>query len=134
MKKYEITPVPKPRMTQRDKWQKRPAVLRYRAFCDECRLLGVVVPESGAHIVFNMPMPASWSKKKRAEMLGQPHQQRPDVDNLGKAIFDAVLPDDSVVWDIRMTKVWAETGAIEIRVAGWSEAGPQKRQETTNHG
>lgn len=41
--------------------------------------------------------------------------KKPDVDNLGKAIFDAVLPDDSGVWDIRMTKVWAETGSIEIK-------------------
>lgn len=121
MIRYEITPVPKPRMTQRDKWQKRPTVLRYRAFCDECRSRGVLVPESGAHIVFNMPMPASWSKKKKAEMIGRPHQQRPDVDNLGKAIFDAVLPDDSGVWDIRMTKVWAETGSIEITAAEMSE-------------
>lgn len=113
--KYQVTPVAKPRMTRSDRWKQRPAVMKYRAFCDECRLLGVEVPESGAHIVFNMPMPPSWSKKKKAEMLGQPHQQKPDVDNLVKAIFDAAMPDDSVVWDIRMTKVWAEAGAIEIR-------------------
>lgn len=37
---YPIVPVPKPRMTQRDKWQKRPAVMRYRAFCDEVRAKG----------------------------------------------------------------------------------------------
>lgn len=114
MKKYEITPVPKPRMTQRDKWKKRPVVLRYLAFCDECRSLGVTVPESGAHIVFNMPMPTSWSKKKKTEMLGRPHQQRPDIDNLSKALFDAVYSDDSTIWDVRTTKLWAETGSIEI--------------------
>ena len=37
---YPIIPLGKPRMTQRDKWAKRPAVLRYRAFKDECRLHG----------------------------------------------------------------------------------------------
>ena len=61
--KYEIDPVSKPRQTRSDRWKQRPAVVRYRAFADECRLRGVVVPESGAHIVFNMPMPPSWSKR-----------------------------------------------------------------------
>lgn len=38
MQVFDICPLPKPRMTQRDRWAKRPAVLRYRAFCDEVRL------------------------------------------------------------------------------------------------
>lgn len=115
MKVYRITPVPKPRQTRADKWQKRPAVVRYRAFADECRAACIQVPEQGAHVVFHLPMPASWSKKKKAEMIGQPHQQKPDVDNLQKALMDAVLADDSGVWDIRTTKRWAETGSIEIK-------------------
>lgn len=113
--KFEVDPVPKPRMTQRDKWAKRPAVLRYRAFCDQVRLAGVSVPESGAHIVFHLPMPASWSKRKRAEMEGQPHQQKPDVDNLAKALMDACLEEDQGVWDVRVTKVWAISGGIEVK-------------------
>lgn len=111
----EVDPVPKPRMTQRDKWAKRPAVLRYRAFCDQVRDAGASVPESGAHIVFHLAMPASWSKRKRAEMAGKPHQQKPDVDNLAKALLDACLAEDQGVWDVRVTKVWAEQGGIEIR-------------------
>ena len=112
---YPITPCPKPRMTQRDKWEKRPRVLRYRAFCDECRLRGVTLPTQGASIHFVLPMPKSWSKKKRAEMNGQPHQQKPDVSNLLKALEDAVLVDDSVVWHYAgMTKTWGEEGCIEI--------------------
>ena len=115
IKLYPVVPVPKPRMTQRDKWQKRPAVMRYRAFCDDLRARNCTFPESGSHVIFHMPMPASWSKKKRAEMLGQPHQQKPDVDNLQKALMDAVLKDDSGVWDMRITKIWSDTGFIEIR-------------------
>lgn len=110
----EIEPVPKPRMTQRDKWAKRPAVLRYRAFCDQVRAAGLALPEAGAHIVFHLAMPASWSKKRRAQMLGQPHQQKPDVDNLAKALLDACLAEDQGVWDMRVTKRWADTGGIEI--------------------
>lgn len=112
--KYPITPVPKPRQTRADRWKKRPPVLRYRAFADECRARRVTVPEQGSHITFVLPMPASWSKKKRAEMDGQPHQQKPDKDNLEKALLDAVHAEDCAVWDSRVTKRWGEEGAIII--------------------
>ncbi|MDY4380363.1 RusA family crossover junction endodeoxyribonuclease [Pectobacterium brasiliense] len=114
MKTYNITPLGKPRMTQRDKWQKRPPVLRYRAFCDEVRLNKITLPESGWHVTFVLPMPPSWSKKKRAEMNGKPHQQKPDKDNLEKALLDAIFDDDSRVWDGRVSKVWGESGQIII--------------------
>lgn len=110
---YNITPVSKPRMTQRDKWKKRPCVLAYYAFKDECRLKGVKVPDR-AQIVFSIPMPASWSQKKRQRMNCEPHQQRPDVDNLLKAVFDAVLKEDCWVYEVHARKVWSETGSIEI--------------------
>lgn len=113
-KAYNINPVGKPRMTQRDRWARRPAVLRYRAFCDECRLRRVSLPAAGAHVTFVIPMPRSWSKKRRAAMAGQPHQQKPDADNLTKALMDAVHADDAHVWDLRVTKVWGEYGQIIV--------------------
>jgi hypothetical protein len=101
-------------MTQRDKWQKRPAVVRYFAYKDECRFQGVTLPESGYHLTFHLPMPKSWSKNKKLEMCGQPHQQTPDKDNLEKALLDAIFTEDCRVWDGRVTKRWATTGMIEI--------------------
>ena len=115
MKVYDITPATKPRMTQRDKWQQRPPVLRYRAFKDECRLKRVEVPECAYHAIFVMPMPDSWSKKKKAEHNGQPHQQRPDKDNLEKALLDAIHEEDCRVWDGRVSKIWGYTGQIIIK-------------------
>ena len=111
---YDITPLGKPRQTNRDRWAKRPAVLRYREFKDEVRLRGVALPESGCRITFILPMPDSWSKKKRAEHVGRPHQQRPDIDNLHKALLDAIFEEDSAVWDARITKIWGEKGQIKI--------------------
>lgn len=111
---YKINPVSKPRMTQRDKWAKRPCVMRFFAFRDEVRLAGVKVPVCGAHITFHIQMPKSWSKKKKAEMDGTGHQQKPDKDNLEKALLDSVYEEDCVVWDSRVTKIWAYQGAIEI--------------------
>jgi Holliday junction resolvase RusA-like endonuclease len=113
---YEIVPVPKPRMTQRDKWKPRPRVERYRTFCDQARALEINLPLSGAHIVFVLPMPRSWSKKKRAEYLGRPHQSKPDLDNMIKALADALHKEDSGLWDIHATKIWGDRG--EIRITG----------------
>lgn len=111
---YPIVPVPKPRMTRRDKWQKRPCVLRYWAFKDECRLRHVRLPVSGAHITFVLPMPSSWSVAKKKAMDGHPHQQKPDKDNLEKALNDALYQDDSGIWNSQTTKVWGYEGKIII--------------------
>ena len=114
-----LEPTPKPRMTQRDRWAKRPSVVRYYAFCDELRIMwGIqsyhqVVPPTLA-LRFNMPMPASWSKKKRLEMDGAPHQQTPDIDNLIKAFLDALCEDDSYVYSVTAEKYWSQQGSIEV--------------------
>lgn len=114
-KAFAITPVPKPRMTKRDRrGDKRPAVARYHAFKDECRMLGVMVPECNYHVVFVLPMPRSWPKWKREAMNGTPHQQTPDKDNLEKALLDACYGQDCRVWDGRATKIWGVEGGIII--------------------
>ncbi|EOW6163745.1 RusA family crossover junction endodeoxyribonuclease [Klebsiella pneumoniae] len=115
---FNITPMGKPRMTRADKWKQREVVMRYRAFCEEVRLKSVTMPEQGAHITFVLPMPASWSQKKRKAMNGQAHQQKPDADNMIKALMDALFADDAHIWDFRVTKVWGETGQILISDIG----------------
>lgn len=113
MRVYDITPAPKPRQTRSDKWKQRPCVLRYRAFADECRSKGVTV-ENSDRIIFVMPMPKSWNKKKKEAMDGEPHMQKPDFDNLAKSICDAVHQDDSHLWNIGIMKVWGYHGQIII--------------------
>jgi Holliday junction resolvase RusA-like endonuclease len=114
VKEYPIVPVAKPRMTQRDRWKHRPVVDAYMSFKDECRAHGVTLTTEGQHITFIIPMPKSWNAKKRAEMDGKPHQQKPDVDNMLKGVMDAVLAQDCGVWDCRITKRWGEVGKIII--------------------
>jgi hypothetical protein len=114
-REYPISPIGKPRMTQRDKWKGRDCVLRYLAFKDECRLHKVSVNLSDDHITFIVPMPASWSEKKKNNMDGMPHQLKPDADNMLKAVWDAVLPEDCKVWDCRITKRWGRVGKIIIK-------------------
>ena len=75
----------------------------------------MTLPESGYHVTFILPMPRSWSKRKRDDMDGKPHQQKPDKDNLEKAILDAVYADDCCVWDGRATKLWGKEGKIIVK-------------------
>ena len=112
--KFDIKPVPKPRMTKSDRWKKRACVERYWSFKDEIRASEMVIPEQEYHAIFQVAMPKSWSKKKKALMLGQKHQQKPDKDNFEKALLDAVFDDDSKIWDGRVSKIWGETGAIYL--------------------
>ena len=119
--RLSLPPMGKPRQSRSDRWKKRPAVVRYRQWCDAVRMLadaaGLRFPDAGARIVYRFPMPASWSRKKRDAMRGQPHQQKPDIDNCTKALLDALLVDDATVWHLAgQEKRWADEGAIEIEV------------------
>lgn len=113
--KYNINPCPKPRMTRADKWKQRPVVMKYRAFKDRVRELNIKLPLSKSHVIFYIAMPKSWSEKKKAIMSLTPHQNRPDLDNYLKGLFDAVYSEDSHIWDVRATKLWAYEGCITIK-------------------
>jgi Holliday junction resolvase RusA-like endonuclease len=113
-------PMGKPRMTQRDKWQKRPCVLRYREYCDKIRAEAGNVPDNplAVHIKAFIPMAASWSQKKKAENLGRRQRLKPDWDNIGKAICDALFEEDSCIAVGITEKFWCAPGAerTEVRV------------------
>ena len=102
-------------MTQRDHWKQRPAVMAYRTYCDELRLKlpGYELPVS-LNVTFWLPMPASWSKKKRQEKVGTPHDQKPDIDNLAKGFMDVFKAEDKHVAALICRKYWAEEGGITI--------------------
>ena len=102
-------------MTRNSKWTK--AAQAYTAWKTELQYLGLDIPDSGARLVFHMPMAKSWSKKKKVAMLGEPHQQKPDLDNLVKAVFDAARQHrggDHTIWHVTAEKRWAEEGSIEV--------------------
>ncbi len=114
---FPISPMGKPRMTQRDKWKKRPVIQRWYAYKDELKLTAKqerYQVEETLDIVFCIPMPKSWSKKKKAEMYAKPHQQKPDIDNLVKGFLDALCEDDSYVWSVTAEKYWAYEGKIAV--------------------
>jgi Holliday junction resolvase RusA-like endonuclease len=110
---YNIIPVAKPRMTRSDKWKQRPCVMKYRAYKDEVK--SKIIHLADTHrVTFILPMPKSWSNRKKSEMAGRPHKSRPDLDNLLKGLWDALLIDDAHIWDCRATKQWGHEGSIHI--------------------
>ena len=117
--KLNITPCPKPRMTKADRWRKRPSVLKFFEFRDAVRKweedMNEILEMESFEISFHVPMPKSWSKKKKADMDKRPHQQRPDLDNYLKAWKDSVYKEDAIVWRVKASKLWTDgTGHIII--------------------
>ncbi len=122
-----ITPMGKPRMTQRDKWAKRPCVMKYRAFSDELRRQVKGEDFEDAYSlswVAYLPIPKSWSKKKKEEMRGDYHRQKPDRDNIDKAILDTLFKDDSGIAIGNLTKKWDDGQGPRIELT-WSCFGEQ---------
>jgi Holliday junction resolvase RusA-like endonuclease len=119
----KVNPCPKPRATQRDKWAPSKAVQKYHGFRTEllirARLEGITDLPAAVGFIFEIPMPPSWSNAKRDRMRGQVHQQKPDLDNLIKAVKDAFTykrhVDDSYVSTYLFAqKVWADEGRIRL--------------------
>lgn len=85
----------------------------------------------GWSVYYFFPLPKRWSKKKKLMMRGQPKETKPDVDNMTKAIFDALgkkrgevserIPDERVAHLAGLGKYWmydmeATEGYIEIHL------------------
>ncbi len=75
-----------------------------------------VMPASGMSVTFYFPIPKTWSKKKKKQYHGSLMQSRPDIDNVIKGFFDALVSEDKYIAHISATKRWADypTGWIEI--------------------
>ena len=118
----EVDPVAKPRMTKRDKWKGRDVVNHYYAFKDMITLKANMVglhslPDSINSLIFVIPMPDSWSEKKKREFDGKPHKQRPDLDNLLKSLQDCLCKEDKHIYHIGdMNKCWGKQGLIMITI------------------
>lgn len=71
--------------------------------------------------VFVFVPAASWSKKRRAAAIGQCHTQKPDADNLLKAVKDGLnriaWRDDQQVAIVTARKVWGEVAETIITVS-----------------
>ena len=69
-----------------------------------------------------MPIPSSLSMRKQEALLGKEHLKKPDLDNIIKAILDALngcaYGDDSVIWMITASKYYGRVPQVRIRLTG----------------
>ena len=115
------TPLGKPRMTRRDKWARRPCVVSYWAWADYVRWCAGTVPpaekvESLSWVAMFQP-PKSWSKTKRAGVIGTQHRSKPDRDNIDKAVLDALYPGgDAAIARGALEKIWGWEASLTITI------------------
>lgn len=125
---FSVIPMGAVRMTQSDRWKTDPnhfdvkkrqrmAVFNYFNFKNILQLqakeLGYVLGDS-LDAVFFIPMPKTWSDKKKREMSGTICKQKPDIDNLVKSVCDTLKKEDKDVWFVKAEKRWSYKGCILI--------------------
>jgi Holliday junction resolvase RusA-like endonuclease len=114
-----VYPIGKPRMTRRDKWAKRPAVLKYRIFADALRTCMEGIDLSDViflGVVAYLPFPASYGAKKREALAGKPHREKPDFDNVLKAVADALVDEDKGIALSSFRKYWEDDKGPRLEI------------------
>jgi len=118
-------PLGKPRQTQRDRWKNRECVVRYHRWADVLRVASVRGMIQGlpvdwpvrVDILATFRHPASWRPSRKAQESRAPHHSKPDVDNIAKAVLDALfVRDEGIAW-LTVRKRWAaedEDGSISV--------------------
>src|SRR5712675_51407 len=83
----------------------------------EAKRTGFVLPDIGAGIMFYVPVPPSWSKKKKRLHHGMFHASMPDLKNFLQAFEDSLrVQDKGIAFYSYLGKRWvnADTGWIEV--------------------
>jgi Holliday junction resolvase RusA-like endonuclease len=123
---FDVIPMGAVRMTQSDRWKTNPShpdpkkrqrksVASYFAFKSVLKLQANLMNYKLTDVldaVYFIPMPDSWSNKKKEQMNGMPCHSKPDLDNITKAVKDCLLEEDSGVWYEKAEKRWAYKGSI----------------------
>ncbi|NRD80308.1 RusA family crossover junction endodeoxyribonuclease [Bacillus sp. BRMEA1] len=120
-----IEPMGAVRTTQKQKFMDKRA-MRYRTYKQHIALLvkqHIKSPTNSpilADITFYMPMPSSWSGKKKERMNGAIHRSKPDIDNMVKGLFDSfnkiVWKDDNQVCEVHSKKVYSFNPGIGVEI------------------
>ena len=115
----EIDPKSAPRLTQNNLWT--PLAKNYMKWKHDFKILclksGLPRTFNKVKIDFHIAMPKSWSITKKKYQAETPHMQKPDIDNLFKAVCDALLDEDGFIYEIHVQKFWSSgNGRIEIEI------------------
>jgi len=118
---FNIIPVPasRPRVTRWSTYYGK----KYTQFKKDMYTLTAdlkTIPMTGnifAELQFNVPIPKSWSKKKKEAKNGAYCDNHADIDNYCKAILDSLnnvyYEDDKQIVMLKATMLWATEPSIE---------------------
>lgn len=127
-----VKPMGAVRMTSRGKWVSESAK-RYLSYKEQIqwevkkqlRTNEIITGPIDVKMIFFMPIPKSWSKKKKDQAVGEFHTKKPDADNLVKGVFDSlnklVWKDDNQVCKILAKKIYATEPRIHLDIKEISE-------------
>ena len=69
---------------------------------------------------FYMPLPKSYSNKKKQSLVNKGHTNLPDLDNLIKNVLDRgdgiLWKNDKTIYEINAKKIWSIEPAIVINI------------------
>ena len=120
----------RPRFARRGKFTSTYTPQKTKTYEDEIRMMAkAAMGASGpldtpmtVAIYIRVGIPASYSKQKRKDALAgiiKP-MKKPDLDNIAKCFLDSmneiVYLDDKQVVNLHVTKVYAETPAVQVMV------------------
>ena len=75
-----------------------------------------------ASMRFGLPIPKSWSKSRRSLSDRRLHTSKPDLDNLVKAVLDALngiaYADDAAIAAVMAEKIYAVEPFVEVTISG----------------
>jgi Holliday junction resolvase RusA-like endonuclease len=125
---FDVIPMGAPRLSQSDKWKTNPnhadpnkrqrkVVTNYFAYKNaltkQAELMNFQLRQV-LDALYLIPMPNSWSNKKKERMNGMPCEVKPDTDNITKGVKDTFRKNDSDIWYEKAEKRWAFKGSIII--------------------
>ena len=109
---FDVVPMGAVRMTQSDRWRTNPEhenilkrqrseVTRYFKYKEDLKNQSQIMNfemQGVLNIIFCVPMPSSWSEKKKASFNKMPVKTKPDIDNYVKGFMDALLKEDGFLF------------------------------------
>ena len=125
---FDVIPMGAVRMSQSDRWKTNPdhadpkkrqreVVTKYFAYKNTLRGQAKQMNfEFKNHLdaVFIVPIPDSFSEKKKQRLNGTPVKTKPDIDNYVKAFMDSLKSEDGDVWYTKAIKVYGFKGSILV--------------------
>lgn len=96
---------------------------KYNKYKEDMRSIsakkGFEIPPQGLSIKYYIPVPKSWRPWQKEAMHLKLHQQKPDIDNLTKAVLDSLRTEDKNIGHLgEISKHWVncERGWIEFKI------------------